>query len=432
VIEDDVIRSLTGALPDCTAEEIADVLWLASLLPGQQADAEQPGVDGGTQVAPKVSESSPSMPREGRPPWAERPEVTLAQGGAAAFGGRIVPATMVGLRAPATVNQRLSTARVLSLFKRIRGPGPPEVDIDATVAATADAQRLVVVTSPGRERGLDVALVVDSSPVMDVLGGDLAQFEAMLLRAGAFRSVTRWTLVPGPEVLIRDRAGVEHSPDRLVDPSGRRLVLLVTDAVADHWYARDTWQALRRWADVMPTAIIDVLPDHYRSYSALGGSAITMRSRRPGAPNRIADVAVDWWDREADRAARAEVPVPVAGLRPESLAVWAQAVAAGTAWVDAVWARQPPGRSARETNADLSAEDRFRAFEARASRGAQDLARILAGAPVLSWPLITVLQARLLPETSTSELAALPARTFKHGPTYWLPPSARASPPLKT
>ena len=33
------------------------------------------------------------------------------------------------------------------------------------------------------------------------------------------------------------------------------------------------------------------------------------------------------------------------------------------------------------------------------------LARILAGAPVLSWPLISVLQARLLPGTGTSELA---------------------------
>ncbi len=98
------------------------------------------------------------------------------------------------------------------------------------------------------------------------------------------------------------------------------------------------------------------------------------------------------------------MPVPVAGMNPESLAIWAQAIAAGTGWVDAVWARQPPGRSAREVNAGLSAEERFRAFEARASRGAQDLARILAGASVLSWPLISVLQARLLSGTGVSEL----------------------------
>src|SRR5207249_461086 len=39
------------------------------------------------------------------------------------------------------------------------------------------------------------------------------------------------------------------------------------------------------------------------------------------------------------------------------------------------------------------------------SRDAQELARILAGAPLLSWPLISVLQARLLPGTGPSELA---------------------------
>jgi GNAT superfamily N-acetyltransferase len=38
-------------------------------------------------------------------------------------------------------------------------------------------------------------------------------------------------------------------------------------------------------------------------------------------------------------------------------------------------------------------------------RGDRALARILAGGPILSWPLISLLQARLLPRTGTSELA---------------------------
>jgi hypothetical protein len=399
----DLARSLAAAIPDCTAEEIADILWLAGTLPG--APESVPASPDSDEIPPPapVSDVPPSPPEETERPQADRPEVMLTQNGGPVSGGRMVPATAVGLRAPTAMSRPLSTARVFSLFKRIHRPGPPEVDIDATVEATADARRLTVVARPGRERGLDVALVADTSPVMTAYGNALAEFEALLLRAGAFRSVSRWTLAPDAEVLIRDRAGVEHHPDRLIDPSGRRLVLLVTDAAAEHWYRDAIWQVLQRWAEVMPTTVIHVLPEQYRAQGPLGSSAIAMRSRRPGGPNRAAEVEVAWWD--PDDAADGVVPIPVVGLSPSALAVWAQAVATGTGWVDAVWARRPAGRSAREANADLSAEDRVRGFEARASRGAQALARVLAGGDVLSWPLIGILQARLVPETGASELA---------------------------
>jgi hypothetical protein len=402
VIED-VARSLAAAIPDCTAEDIADILWLATTLP--PAPDSAPAVpDSETAPAPEpVSDTPVPPPMETEQPQADEPEAMLAQGAGPVSGGQVVSATAVGLRAPAATNRALSTARVFSLFKRIQRPGPPEVDIDATVEATADARRLTVVTKPGRERGFDVALVTDTSPVMSAYGAVLAEFEAVLLRAGAFRSVSRWTLVTDVDAAIRDRAGVEHHPDRVIDPSGRRLVLLVTDATADHWYRPAIWQALRHWAEVMPVAIVHVLPAQYRAQGPLGGSAIAMRSRRPGGPNRTADVEVAWWDINDDAAGA--VPLPVVELRPSALAEWAQTVATGTGWVDAVWARQPPGRGSREANAGLSAEDRVRAFQATASHGAQVLARILAGAPVLSWPLINVLQARLVPGTGASELA---------------------------
>ena len=401
---EDVARALAAALPDCTPEEIADVLWLLTVLPGGADDVLASLDNNESAVPPQMSKVPPAEAADTSSTEPDQPTVTLAEGRGPTSGGRMVSARAVGLRAPAAIGRPLSTARVFSLFKRISGPGPPEVDIDATVEATADARRLIVVTKPGRERGLDVALVGDTSPVMTVYENALTEFEALLIRAGAFRSVTRWTLVPGPEILIRDRAGAGHHPDRLIDPSGRRLVLLMTDAVADHWYGPATWEALRRWGEVMPTALIHVLPEQYRAGGPLGQSAFSIRSRSPGGPNLTADIEIPWWDTETTFG-NPNVPVPVVPMRRESLEVWAQAVTAGTAWVDAVWARQPSGRSAREANADVSAEDRVRAFQARASHGAQKLARILAGAPVLSRPLISILQGRLLPETGTSELA---------------------------
>ena len=406
---EDVARSLAAALPDCTADEIADVLWLVT------ARHEPPDAPLGVQQPAEAPVPLRSEGSAGGPEAADeaitdvgRSELMLAPGGSPALGGRMVPAAAVGLGVPAAATRQVSLGRVLAPFRRVQRPGPLTVDVDATVEATADARRLVVVTRPGRERGLDVALVIDTSPVMTVCRSELNEFEALLRRAGAFRSVTRWTLVPGPgqHLLIHDVAGVAHHPDRLLDPSGRRLVLLATDAVAEHWYRAAVWHTLSRWARAMPTALIHVLPDQYRARSALGGSAIMMKSRRPAGPNDVADVRTDWWDPDTEPTdGQADVPVSVVCLRPEALTVWTQAIAVGTAWVDAIWARPPQGPAPREANAHLSAADRVRAFRITASRGAQALARVLAGAPVLSLPLITALQARVLPGTGSSELA---------------------------
>ena len=416
-----IVRSLSAALPSCAPDELADILWLLSALPGQPGDVSRPlPTDGEEPADTRETDTPAAPPGPAEPDEPDRSDVMLADSEelSSGFERQLAPATAVGLRAPAAVSRPLATARAFSLFRRIHGPGPPEVDIDATVEATADSQRLIVVTRPSRERGLDVALVADASPVMTVFGSTLAEFEALLTQVGAFRAVHRWTLVPGPEMRIRDRAGIEHHPDRIADPAGRRLVLLVTDAAASHWYSAATWQMLGRWAEAMPTALIHVLPEQYRAHGPLAGPGIATRSSRPGIPNRDADFRSAWWNEE--EKPRGAVPVSVVGLRASDLAEWAQSVVAGTVWINAVWAPGlAPGRDGRKANAGLSSEDRVRAFQARASRGAQSLARLLAGAPVLSWPLIDVLQNRLLPGTGPSELAEVLVGGLLEGVTAW-------------
>jgi hypothetical protein len=276
------------------------------------------------------------------------------------------------------------------------------------VDATAETGQLAVVTRPRSERGLDVALVADTSPAMTACRSAVSDLERLLWQAGAFRSVTRWTLWPGNETLLRDREGrrgTERSADTLIDPSGRRLVLVMTDATTDHWYEPVTWQTLRRWSEVMPTAVVHVLPARYRAYGPLDGSAVAMRPPQAAGPNSMAAAETAWWGTGDEATSTAPVPVPVIGLSPPELARWARAAVTGDGWVDAVWARQPPGSNPREANARLSAEDRVKAFQARASLGAQSLARVLATAPELSFPLLEALQRQVLPATRAGELA---------------------------
>src|SRR5262249_49738423 len=161
----------------------------------------------------------------------------------------------------------------------------------------------------------------DQTPVAMVWSDAITEFEATLRRTGAFRSVTRWSLGGNKErtetvgdLEIRDSAGSVHHADFIIDPAGRRLVLLLTDGVAGSWHSARIWQALGRWAHAMPPAVVHLLPETYWGYTAIGRPTAVMRSRRPAGPNSAVEVMAAWWSHDDD--AHAGIPVPVIALRP--------------------------------------------------------------------------------------------------------------------
>nr|WP_268248725.1 NaeI family type II restriction endonuclease [Actinoplanes ianthinogenes] len=317
------------------------------------------------------------------------------------------PAQTLGLRTAAGNSTFSRAGRAFTAFRRVRRPGPPVVDVEATIDATAEAGRLVVVTSPKWERGLDLAIVVESNGVAAVWADAIREFESSLWRMGAFRSITHWSLSSTtdeePTLTVTDAAGHRHHPDGLYQAGGRRVILLVTDGSADHWYGLPTWNVVRSWAIGMPTAIVQLLPEGYWGYTALGVPGAAMRTVRPAAPNIEAEVRHAWWEDIPDDLS--PVPVPIVALTDASLTKWARAVAAGAEWIDAVWAA-PRDRPADEPSSrTLTPPERVRAFQARSSIEAQTIARILAGAPSLSIRLIRVLQTRLVPGSGPSHLA---------------------------
>jgi GTPase SAR1 family protein len=409
---DRIVQALAEQMPDSTAEDIADLLWVAALTvatgdpsAGAADDADAPA---GAPERPPITDAEPlssDLAAGGTP---SQQHDLVEPGTAVAFTGSTA-ATTVGLRVPAATDRPDLTARSFAAFRRIRRPGHPVVDVDATVDATADAGRLMLVTRPADERGLDVAVVVDRLATAAVWTDTIAEFEQLLRRSGAFRQVSRWDLVPGARpdapVRLRDAAGMPHPAGRIVDPTGRRLVLLITDAVAPHWYTTPIWAALQRWASLVPTAIVNVLPEHYLESTALGRPDVAVRARRRAGPNATAEVRVPWWSE--DEVPASAVALPVVPLYPAGLTNWAGAVATGSGWVAAIWSAPPAGPPGAEANVHLTAAERVRAFRVRATPAARELARILAASPTLSLPLIRVLQHRLLSSTDPAPVAEI-------------------------
>ncbi len=399
-----MIDRLTAALIAATgmsAEEALDVLLLCGRRPLPEVppmpDAAVP------PAAPSPIESPvghPVPPFIPEPPLPRAPELRLVP---ERPGAEVAPATGIGFAAPAPISDPLAVPRALRRFRRVRAPSPrPSVDIEASVEATAEAGgRLVLVHTREQEHALDVVLVTDGSPNLRIWDDALDTFARLLTQTGAFRAVTRCRLVDtsaGPR--LRDPQGVLHPPRYIVDPSGHRLVLLATDATAEPWYHPPLWEALATWCRTMPTAIIQMLPAHYWSTTAIGDPYLATRARRPGDPNQHYERRLTWW---ADTSRGA--PLPVVTLAPENLESWVQAVVDGVAWTDAI-SVDPPEAAYAPSQTDVSdPQALLNSFRALASEGAERLAHAFALTRVLSVPLMRVLQERLAPGTGTAELA---------------------------
>ncbi|GAB1512559.1 SAV_2336 N-terminal domain-related protein [Actinophytocola sp. KF-1] len=395
---DRLAQSITTALPELRGEQIADALWLAAKYSTATESSLVDSDTTGAEVSRAGSEED-ETPADNPAVTSSGADLALTDEERPSTNPQAILVTEVGLRVPVATGPMPITVVALSQFRRVRRPGPPVVDVDATVEATADVGRLVVVSRPSEERGLDVAIVVDRTPVAMVWADAIDEFAATLRRTGAFRSVSRWWL---DELVLRDSAGTVHGTDIIIDPAGRRLVLLLTDATAARWYEEQAWHVLNRWAKAMPTALVHLLPRSYWGYTATGEPTATVRSGRPAVPNSGAEVMPSWWGDDPDPT---DVPVPIIALCQEDISRWADAVVSGNAWADAMWAR--PAETVSAPASELTPADRVRTFQSRASVGAQDLARVLASAPLLSLPLIRVLHEHLIPAPEPGQLAEI-------------------------
>jgi hypothetical protein len=414
---DKVVRGLRAVSPDLTVEEILDVLWLSANYPGDQpgqADADNAGV-------PPAEESEPG-PEE---PQGDTPGLPSYPPGQPRDREDGAPATAIGFDAPRLLRDVVTPPMAMRRLRKVRVAAPRQaVDIDATVEATAEAtaearMRVPTLTRPllmpkltrPPQPALDLALVVDESSSMRIWDDVLDDLERLLAQTGAFRSVSRWQFSPGegtirPHTRFHKHDRPSQRPEQLVDPSGRRLVFVATDARDRTWYDNPPWEALSTWCAAMPTVLVQVLPPQYWSNTAVGAPYMTSRALTPGAPNSQYQRRIAWWSADPGGHPLPVVTLAEKSLDNKSLDSWAQSVVNGTAWATGITAAAPDSAPPDEADADAAVNE----FLAKATPGALRLARVLASADTpLSMPLISVLRERLAPKTGVAELAEIMA-----------------------
>jgi type VI secretion system protein ImpJ len=415
----DWLKRLLGALReaqvDLTAEDVADAVWLMPRL-GRAAeragDADRgPGLISAPEAPRPLPQPKPSALQEGAKaavPSGEAPgeargqhgELYLPSGDEAGWGwGR-------PFRSPAgsSLPGALGVARALRpLRQRVPAPHRLVFDEAETVRRIAEEGIWLPALRPARDRWLDLSLVVDAGASMGLWRSTAEELRKLLEWTGAFRNVRVWHLdtnanPPYLRAGLRYRPGMpSRDPLELVDPSGRSLVLLLSDCVSAAWYGGVT-PMLETWGRRGPLVLLQVLPEHLWSRTALGtASLVRLAAPTPASPNaRLSIRPDDNWPEAPDFRA---TPVPAATLEPGATAGWARLVAGiREVWVPGfVPDSEAASRPAPVPEEPISAEVRVVRFWRVASPTACRLAGLLAASPALSLPLIRLIRQVFLP-----------------------------------
>ncbi|MGL4500805.1 MAG: SAV_2336 N-terminal domain-related protein, partial [Planktothrix sp.] len=425
-----------------SAEDIADTLWLALQITSDSPDS--PISQNELPPEPRKLPDSPSSPHEPtssapasqkqespdfpsprkqlaephipEPKQEQKAEIYARneQQSSKTAGLSIKVPDAYALREP------LALARALKpLMRRVASHQKRQnLDEVATAQLIAEKNIWIPILKPTLEPWLDLDLVVDESISMQIWRATLKEVEKLLKNYGIFRDVRVWGLMTDDPENIQIRRGIgitaknqpPRSPKELIDPSGRRLVLLASDCVSSVWRNGTLTPLLKIWAKHGSMAIMQMLPQWMWKRTGLAqATEVRLRGLHPGDFNpTLMMESLAFWD-ELDE--EQGVKVPVFSLEPERVLSWAQVLAGkGSVSVagyffdldDIAFATESPSLY---IGGNSSAKRRVQEFRVTASPMARKLAGLLASAPVITLPIVRLIQETLLPDSRQFNVA---------------------------
>jgi hypothetical protein len=458
---DQLITALSKEI-EMSAEEIGDTIWLALQMQEFQAESISSDFPITMEDERRISQSDQETLPKAEPKTSELEE-TPNQSPEEQKAG-IYPRNQqqssksldLSFKVPdaPSLREPLTLARALKpLMRRIPSGRELVLDEAATIQRIVDEGLWIPVLRPTVEPWLNLELVIDEAISMQIWRHTIRELERLLKNYGIFRDVRVWGLITNENEQVQIRRGIgatvknqtPRSPKELIDPSGRHLVLVVSDCVSPLWRNGGVTPVLELWAKAGSMAIVQMLPKWLWKRTALGrASEVRLRGLTPGVSNqKLIAKEVSLWD-ELDE--ETGVKVPVFTLEPDKVATWAQMLSGkGNIWTlgylfklkatpvnkeSILFNLTHSDLSAEQrvqalgylfklkatpvnkesilfnlTHSDLSAEQRVQAFRVTASPMARKLAGLLASAPMISLPIVRLIQETLLKNSQQVHVA---------------------------
>ncbi|KYC36511.1 hypothetical protein WA1_43255 [Scytonema hofmannii PCC 7110] len=424
-----LIARLEKAGLELNAEEIADILWLANQMEQvtQKSSETKQALEGSSQPPTQIKSTSANTAQTSPP----LPTPSIKEPTVPAYASDTLPEssssdksspTLEGLpfKAPAVAALQNSLAlgrSIRPLMRKVPSRTELVLDEEGTARQIAEYQVWSPVLQPARERWLELVLVVEETRTTVVWAQTIAEFQKLMEQHGAFRNVYTWSLqtkTDGTPQLFPKQQKIRkkqrsRSPKELLDATGRRLILLISDCISPLWWKGEIHKLLKLWGDRVPVAVLQLLPEQLWERTVLGlGTSVQLSALTPGVLNSQLIVSgLPIWQEEKPTVA---LQFPVVTLEPELLTEWARVVA-GVGNIQTLgvlfepnWTEFIPESPSPNSKQTSDPELLVKRFHATASPLARQLAGLMAAAPV-SLPVIHLIQKELLPKSRQIHLA---------------------------
>ena len=326
----------------------------------------------------------------------------------------------ISLRVPdaPSLREPLTLLRALRpLMRRVPSPTEEVIDEVATVNTIADNGVFLPVMQPILEPWLELNLVVDESISMLIWRHTISELKRLFEHYGIFRDVSTWAIATDKagKPRLRRNIGVaaqemNFAGDReLIDPSGRSVIVVVSDCVSDIWRNGEVLRLLQIWTQTAPLAILQMLPERMWQRTGLAlGSMVRLASSSPGVPNRelVITKQLIWDDIEFETA----IKVPVFSLERELVKKWSKMVAAQGSMEAVGFIFSPDTEAILDLeevaeSPTLNPQERVQNFHLSSSPLGVRLAILLAAAPVINLPIVRIIQSKMLPDSDQVQVA---------------------------
>jgi formylglycine-generating enzyme required for sulfatase activity len=443
-----LIVNLQQFEPGIDAEQIADILWLAQQMTiDADIDSFSISSDGAliAEEAGEVQENPPPVTNAefvDRLAQGEEPRDTAGLSVAddvsdeddAIEDSEPITSDDVVPEKPAGIPIRAAAARSLRrpieleralrpLMRKVPSRSRYILDEVATAEKFAETRVKSPVVKAEAQRWLDLAVVVEETSLTEIWRQTIDEFQVLLEHLGAFRDVRVWTMRRGdnqqlelfPRHHRRTKQQRSHGFKELIDPSGQRLILVLSDCTSVAWWGGQVHDWLKAWSAVNLVTVMQLLPQRMWRQGVLGeGLSVQLRSRQPVVRNAQWEVeGLPVWRQyvESPRSRRVVATFPVVTLEPSSLQQWARAVAGsgefatvGVLFEEGWRSEVLPTVATSQEAPSIDAKEIVSQFRSVASPMARRLANLMAVAP-LNLRVIELIQEKLLPDSRQMHVA---------------------------
>ncbi|WYL94702.1 MAG: formylglycine-generating enzyme family protein [Gloeotrichia echinulata IR180] len=429
ILEKNKLKQLISRLNvhcDLTGEDIADVLWLALKQQEYSAKTKIPEEAPPEKEKPKEDDyqrNRSNVDQRQRSVRDKRGVEISPPSPRKNFDDKIKGKTLpIRHTDPRSLREPLEFVKALRpLMRRVDSGRQTILDEIETVKLIAEQSTVeqsicIPVLKSEPEPWLDLALIIDDNSSMIIWRKLIEELKELLEHYGIFREVRTWGLTKdNDKIIIKAKVGKQQAKNvqiknikELIDPTGRCLILIVSDCVAPMWFDGTILSALQYWTKHQPLAILQMLPNTLWLRSGLRvGAAVRLVNRNGGSTSEVAnsnlriDELLLWKDFDLENRSK----IPVLTVEAEIASNWAEFLVGKYNKINGGFIFPhnsdftPPPHLPQTQISNLNAAERIERFRRISSPLGRKLAGLLMAAPLITLPVIRLVQETLLPES---------------------------------